>query len=205
MHVLKSKHNLVSLVFASLIVSLFVVGFQSNADAKSKLPATPPAGSSFSQRVEFRKKEYQVKLNQDQQQQLQSECAQAQSVLSGMNSTAEATLAKYNQTYTKVDGIVLVNIGQLKISGQPTFDFASQEKVLAQKAGDFSSLSRNYLQALNDSITINCAKDPNGFQALVDTVRGYYQGIIDQSNDIANYTNNTVRTTLEGYVGKVGN
>lgn len=198
--VMKVIKPFINTLMPLLVIASLVVGSTPAAVAISLSPADPPSGSTFDQRLVQRKAEQNEQLDQKTTQHLQQQCQGAQTILRILQNKSVPMLSNRNATYLKIDAILWVNIGQLKLAGQTTFTLEQQHTVLAQKMAGFQNTSTNYLLNLNDILTINCAADVVGFQALLDTARAYYAQLISEEKDIYNYTVNTVKPTLEGFI-----
>jgi hypothetical protein len=196
------------LVLAGSLLSAAPLAADSNSahptvDPPAFVPATPPAGSSFDQRLALRKQEQNVQLTQDQTQQLQDQCLNSQGLIRKLLVTTTPTIHNRNNVYLKIDGTVWVDIGQLKLANKDTFQLEQERLALAQDMANFKTTGNNYIQTLNDLLAINCQADITGFKALLDTARNFYQLLQNQSSIIYNYTVNTTQPTIQNYVSQL--
>lgn len=166
-------------------------------------PSIPPPGSTFDQRLALRKDERKEQLDPNTVKQLQQQCIGAQGVIRVLISKTAPMLAHRTLLYRKIDGVLYVNIGQLKLTPLSTFTLEQNRIQYAQLVADYQTLSDAYQQTLNDILVINCSSDVVGFQALLDTARLYYAELILQTDSIYNYVVNTAQPTLESFVPKL--
>ncbi|MEO6761674.1 MAG: hypothetical protein ABI220_04875 [Candidatus Saccharimonadales bacterium] len=184
-----------------LVLATFIaVSYLTTAVALG-VPVTPPAGSTFDQRLDQRKKEQNEQLDAKTVKHLQSVCGTEQLSIRKLQPWTATVANKRTTTYQNVDGILLISIGQLKLASQKTFELEQDRAALVQKITTFQDTFANYQQVLGDILVINCQADPIGFQALLDTARVYYTQLISQSGDIATYVNNVLQPVMQNFVG----
>lgn len=193
------KRNIVrfkTAAFASLV--LLMTGNAAIVSAVGT-PAEPPAGSTFDQRLVQRKKEQNEQLNTQTQQHVTSTCTQEQTGITKLQTKVTTMNSTRTTTYQKIDGILLITIGQLKLDQLDTFTLEQDRATLAQKISAFETTAADYRQTLGDLLTINCQADPVGYQALLDTARYYLTHLAAQSTDISSYIANTVQPVLQNF------
>lgn len=162
-------------------------------------PAPAPAGSTLEQRIAQRKAEQGTALSEKDTQRLTGTCTAAQSKLRLQQSDEVTLLENRAAVYGSIDAQLWITIGQLKLASQDTFQLEKQRQTLADKTADFQARTTDYLQALDDSLLINCKADPGGFKALLDTARLYQDQLRAQSADSRNYIINTVKNSLASH------
>ncbi len=163
-------------------------------------PALSPPGSTLEQRIAQRKTEQGTALNKVEVQRIMSACVSAQTKLRGLQSGEDKNLATHEQIYSTIDAKLWITIGQLKLAAKDTAPLEKQRLLLVDKTANFRSLASSYKQALSDSLSIDCKIDPNGFKALLDTTRAYYDQLRAQSADSHSFITKTVKDSLGGYV-----
>ncbi len=181
------------------LASLLIIGGVGTVLADSP-PAAAPAGSTIQQRIDQRKAERATVLSDTDKQRLVSTCVTAQGKVRSIENDAVPTLDNRTKVYGQIDAKLWVNIGQLKLANQDTFQLEKQRLGLADKTANFQTLATNYKQTLDDLVLINCQADPVGFKALLDTARLYYAQLHIQSVDSHDYVVNTVKASLAGFV-----
>jgi hypothetical protein len=166
-------------------------------------PAPPPGGSTLDQRVAQRKAERGTALSDTDSKRLVGNCLSGQGKLRSIQNNEVSMLEKHTKVYGSVDAKLWIAIGQLKLANQDTFQLQKQHDAFVDKTTGFQTIAGNYKQALDDSLLINCQADPNGFKALVDTVRIYHDQLRAQSADSHDYVVNTVKPSLTTFIANL--
>jgi len=197
--------NLLSLRASVLLLALTLLFAAAHVATALALgtPADPPGGSTFDQRLAQRKAEQQEQLDDKTAKHVQSVCATEQSAVRQMQPKATSVANNRTATYQKIDGILLISIGQLKLTSQDTFKLEQNRAALVQKITAFQDTFANYQQTLGDILVINCQADPTGFQALLDTARAYYTQLSTESGDIASYVKNTIQPAMQDFANRL--
>lgn len=188
-------------------LSISIIGFMfvfigSNVSA-AIAPSTPPAGSTFDQRLALRKQEQKIVLDAKVQERLVQKCRGAQPVITKTVQNIDPIINNRNSTYLKIDAKFWVMIGQLKLANKDTFKFEQQHSEYAKKIAAFQTTGTNFKQALDDLVVINCQADIVGFKALLETARSYYTQLYNQTADNNNYVINTMKPTVDDFVSQL--
>lgn len=185
MHMIKNKLK-ISLalgVFIAIIYSLIITQITNAVTVQS-----PPSGSTIEQRIAQRKKEQGIILEKQAETRLIQQCRSAQTnILNNVLRNSEEPIQKRIDLYQKIDGKLLITIGQLKQLGKDTYAFEQKRTELLAKMAEFKATGINYKQSLDDVTAINCQSDPVGFKALLETSRYYNNQLYAQSGGINNY------------------
>lgn len=189
------KRTKLSLVLVAAIATLTLLGHVS-ADST---PAPAAAGSTLQQRVDQRKAERAITLNDADSKRLVSTCVNAQGKIRLIQSDAATMLETHSKVYQTVDARLWNVIGSLKFAKQDTFQLQKERQALSDKTDSFQTLGNNYKQTLDDLVVINCQGDPVGFKALLETARIYYAQLKTQTDDSRDYIINTLKPTLTGH------
>ena len=182
-----------------MFLALLAVSTSQSVLAAS-VPANPPAGSSYTDRLAQRKAERDIKLDAKDAKRLGEQCTGAQGKIRTVYQGVTKTLEERKKAYHQVDAKLWVTIGRLKLADRDTFELEKQRSNLADKINDFQTTSSNYTQTLDDIQLINCKADVVGFKALLETARIYRQQVLDKSSAIHDYIVNDIKTTLAGHV-----
>lgn len=166
-------------------------------------PSAPPAGGTFAQRLALRKQEQKVQLDERAQDRVTSRCVEAQNIVRQLQQEAGPLLDNREQAYHRIDGILWITIGELKLAEQDTFNLEQERAQLAAKAKTFQTTAEYYIQSLDDITVINCQADPIGFQALLQTARAYHQRIRAQSADIRTYVLDTIKPGIAKHTSEL--
>ncbi|MCA9330714.1 hypothetical protein KC957_01590 [Candidatus Saccharibacteria bacterium] len=180
------------LVIASLIA---VLGIAPSVYAAST-PATPPAGSTAESRLKQRKAEREIKLDEKDTKRLTQTCVAAQSKIRTIYQSATTALTERNKAFYRADAKLWVIIGRLKLADRDTYALEKQRTNFAQQIADFQTTSNNFTQVLDDMQVLNCAADPVGFKALLETAKIYRSQVVSKSNAIRDYAVNDIKKTL---------
>ncbi len=159
-------------------------------------PASPAPGSTVVQRLEQRKKERAITLDEATQKRLGNQCLSTQSKIRISQQTLTQLFADRAKTNRQVDGKLWVSIGQLKLAEKDTFDLEQKRAKLAEKSATVENTASNFQQTLDDIVVLNCKADVVGFKALLDTSRLYLSQVRDQSADTRNYILNDIKPAL---------
>lgn len=193
---LKTNFLAAALVFGTTCGTVAIAQAQS-------IPADPPAGSSFDQRLDQRKKEQQVQLSKQDQQRLTQQCVAAQTKIRQLQPKTTAVVNMRTNVYRNISGRQWVAVGELKLANEDTFNFEKQLTEYTNKVSAFRSTATTYQQTLDDLTLINCQADVVGFEALLQTARYYYAQLQSQSQDIRNYVINTIKPTLTDFASRL--
>jgi hypothetical protein len=183
-----------------VLCTVFVFASYPGQIRAQQQPADPPAGGTLAQRVEQRKKERAIKLDDKDQKRLASQCVKTQSKLRAIQQRAAQVTDNRSKTYQHIDAELWIVTGQLKLAEKDTFKLEKKRSQLAERTAAFQSIGSKYRQALDDSVVINCQADAVGFKALLDTTRIYYKQWSNQAATIRTFIINDIKNTLTDHV-----
>ncbi len=163
-----NKRNSVQLVLALVLL----VSLGSGVFVEAQV-ASPPAGSTFEQRLAQRKSEQKISLEEKDATRLSKRCSNAKTTINGLQQKLSETVSNRRKTYETIDAKLWVGIGQHKLAGQDTFALEKQQAIYRQQIDKFNVLSAEYLQTIDDIVVLNCQTDVIGFKALLETSRSY--------------------------------
>jgi len=192
------KHTTRILIGLTLLTLLLTM-VPRNVSAVS-VPATPPAGGTFADRLAQRKAEREITLDEKDQKRLGERCTTTQGKIRTLYQGVTKIIEDRKKSYQQVDAKLWVTIGRLKLANRDTFELEKQRTNLADKLNDFQVTATNYTQTLDDIQVVNCKADVIGFKALLDTARLYRQQVIDKTAAIRDYVVNDVKATLAAHV-----
>lgn len=123
------------------------------------------------ERITKHKAEIKTKLTTVQQKRVQSRCKNAQTQLKVVTDKAIKTQANRDKIHTDLI-TKLTNLEvKLAASGVDTAEFKAQIADLQTKIDTFKSDSATYIQAAQDTASLDCQADPVGFKASLDASR----------------------------------
>ncbi len=173
-----------------LLAPLFLTGVV-NAQA------APPAGSTFEQRLDQRKKERNIKLDEKTQKRLIEKCTAAQSTIRTVQQKLPQIFIDKAKMHQQIDGKLWVTIGQLKLAQKDTFDLENKRIAFAAKAVDNEATSKYFQQTVDDLVVVNCKADTVGFKALLDTARIYLTQERGQTAGLRSYVVDQIKPALD--------
>ena len=180
-------------LLAASVISLVLL--TTNASAISQPKDTKP-GSNLEQRIQQRKKERGIKLDQVERERLIGVCSVSQTNIRNLRDGYVPVADKRSKAYNQVDAKLWVIIGGLKYIEFDTFSLEQQRSQLVDKINNYEKTYKQFHEALDDAVNMNCKADVAGFKALIETARIYNVQIRDQLNDITNFTNDQIRKNL---------
>lgn len=186
------KYRIIAAASITLAASLGVIG----TTAAQTAPTAPPPGSGIAQRLEQRKKERNVQLDDRTKKRLIDQCGAAQNSIRASQQRLTQLFTDRSKTYGQIDGKLWVAIGQLKLAQKDTFDLEKKRSVLSEKTATVTATSANFQQTLDDIVVMNCKADVVGFKALLDTARLYLVQLREQSAGINTYVVDDVKSVL---------
>lgn len=189
--------------FVGLVLVIGLTMLLSSMVKAQSAPANAPAGSTLEQRVAQRKQERQTNLDEKAAKRVQDRCVRTQNKIRSTSKTYTDSSDNRNNVYRKIDAKLWITIGSLKLSNQDTFKLEQQRLELAKKVEAFDNSSAQMRQALDDASAINCASDPNGFMALIETTRQYNAQIRESFKDIKNYVVDQIKPTLTDHANNL--
>jgi len=181
---------------AGLALTVFMVAGITTVATAQVGPAASPPGSTFDQRLAQRKNERKIVLEEKDVKRLVSQCSRAQTELRKVQTEVRQLSSRRTETYRTVDGKLWMAVGLLKLGGVDTFKLERQRAAYIQNVEGFQTIIKEYQQAIDDTVVINCGADPIGFKALLDTSRIYQTQLINQSATIRNLLVNEIKPTL---------
>lgn len=186
------------IVVVGLVLAVIGTGNIATADTKS-----PPAGSTFEQRLAQRKKEQNIKLEKRDQARIEQRCVSAQTAITSLQQQLSEPINTRHKQYKNIDAKVWIAVGQLKLAGQDTFTLEKHQISYNKQRVQFEKLTAEYVQTLDDAVVINCKADPVGFVSLIETARSYLDQIRTQSEAIRTTTVNNVKPELNNMGAKL--
>lgn len=175
------------------LAGLLTLGLKAEAASP---PADAKPGSTLQQRIAQRKQERQIKLDKNDTVRLQAQCTAAQGRIRTMGDSYTTATENRDKVYRGIDAKIWIIIGSLKLINKDTYRLEQQRVELAKKIKAFDNQSAQFRQALGDITAMNCAADPTGFTALLETARLYNVQIRNTFKSIQSYIVDQVKPTI---------
>jgi chromosome segregation ATPase len=167
------------------------------AHGDGETQTTSQAATTLEARLEKKKTELQVRLDSVQQERIKTRCTAAQAkikVVSGVASTRSDIRDKaYATLLTKLETLT----AKLKAKQIDTSVLETQLTELEGKIDAFKDHLSAYTQALQDLQDMDCAADPDAFQAALQGARTERDTAVDEALEIREYVNNTIKETIK--------
>jgi len=187
------KTTVIGFVLAMFLASLglFTVSVGAQADT--------PSGSTIEQRVNQRKQERKIALDENNKKRLESVCVNTQTKIRILRDEYVKVSDKRSEVYRKIDARLWVLIGSLKYINKDTFKLEQQRSEFLKQVKAYENSVSQFRQTLEDAAAINCKADPEGFKALIDTARLYNTQIRTQANGIRQYVTDQIKPTVTAH------
>lgn len=177
------------------ILAMFVAAIGLSTLSASAQSDTP-AGSSIQQRVNQRKQERKIALDENNKKRLESVCVNSQTKIRILRDEYVKVSDKRSEVYRKVDARLWVVIGSLKYVNKDTFKLEQQRSELLKQVKAYENSVSQFRQTLEDAAAINCKADAEGFKALIETAKLYNTQIRTQANGIRQYVTDQIKPTI---------
>lgn len=177
------------------ILAMFVAAIGLSTLSASAQSDTP-AGSSIQQRVNQRKQERKIALDENNKKRLESVCVNSQTKIRILRDEYVKVSDKRSEVYRKVDARLWVVIGSLKYVNKDTFKLEQQRSELLKQVKAYENSVSQFRQTLEDAVAINCKADAEGFKALIETAKLYNTQIRTQANGIRQYVTDQIKPTI---------
>lgn len=204
------------LVSAALLTPLFVVGTVAAIDAGTTTNTTTTPSSNetktlsteekqaLTQRVTQRKDAMKTKLAAAEQQKIQSKCKSAQGVIAPLANGLETAHSKREQAYGGVIARLAMLLNKLKAQNVDTTKLQSEIDALKAQYAQYQADMTTYKQAVTDLKSMDCASDPAGFKASLDSARAALAKVQTDAAGIKLYVKDTVKPTLQTLRNQLG-
>lgn len=168
----------------------------SNTSSNTRSEKKKETAAEFKKRLDDQKTKYKVKLAAAQKLALKGKCKPAQAVVGKLqtkfgNSVTKRTQA-YEQLQKNLDGL----IEKLKAKDVDTATLESQITALKAKIATYSTDLTAYKDSLADLKEVDCAADPDAFQAALESARAAHQKLVADVVAIKTYVKDTIKPTL---------
>jgi hypothetical protein len=170
-HKILSQKYLLSLivVIAGAVIAGGVV--LAASDNPLIIPTDPEQATTLPQRLAQRKAAFKVQLNATQQQVIKSKCSLGQTGLQDIKTKDSAAATTRLQVYSDL-AIQLANIiDHLKRQSIDTTKLAAAQKQFNDTINTYLSDAVAYKTAMDDTVVMDCAADPAGFEASLMAAR----------------------------------
>jgi hypothetical protein len=157
------KTDLLKIVFVLAIIATF----SGSAFAQSANSDT----SSMDERIAKSKNTLKLQLNAAQSQKISQNCVAAQGLIKNILSTYKITSTKRQETYSALSTQLTTDIRMLQTQGENISSLKTAQEQFDAAITKYTTDSASYKTALDDTVAMDCSKDPVGFKALLTSAR----------------------------------
>lgn len=187
----------ISLYIMTTLSLVAVAAFVVPRAAADNRPVTPESGSSIDERIELRKSDRSVSLDEAEERRLERRCTQSQSTVRQLQNSKAQMLNNRADVYNRISGKTWLGIGGIRLADGDVFALKRHALNLDDKVEDFNSNASLFNQTIRDILQMNCEADVEGFKALVETAQEYDRLLLSLANDIRSLVNNDIRNEFE--------
>lgn len=148
------------------------------------------------ERLAERKTQAKLKLTTAQKTRLQSKCKAAQGLLAPLKTKAHSHEKGRSEVYTKVVSKLTDLSAKLKAKGANTAELDAAITTLQGKVTTFNTDITAYKQAVSDLADMDCATDPDAFQASLQSARTTLEKVNKNAADIRTHIKDVVKPAL---------
>jgi hypothetical protein len=157
------------------------------ADYKAKLQ----------ERLAKRKEEAKTKLTKAQEKRLTARCKAAQGLIQSISANAKQANTSRSEVYSKVVARMTKLSASLKSQGVDTTKLDADITELTTLVTTFETSMVDLRQSAVDLSGMDCATDPSGFKASLESLRKSRETVAKNSADIRAYIKDTLKPELE--------
>ena len=200
------KSRITLAISAGLLTPLFAITPVLAVDTPAATPTNTTTTAETTQttdqkqqqadRIQKHKDELKIKLTTTQQKRLQTRCKGAQGIVSSHGAKIKGTETSRDEVYTNLVNHFNTLQGKLDQKGGDTVELKAEITELQAKINTFKTDLATYKQTATDLSTMDCATDPAGFKASLETARTQLKKVHDDGAAIKDYVTNTVKPTL---------
>lgn len=161
----------------------------------TKTPAE--LSNEMKERVLKRKTELKTKLTNAEKLKIQSKCKASQGVVSSVSGRVKGIETSRTQVYSNVSTHLTKLSEKVKNNNVDTTALDAAIVVLNQKITLFNTDLAAYKLAVADLAQLECATDPDGFKASLETARAAQAKVSQDALDIKAYIKDTIKPLLE--------
>jgi len=177
---------------------------QESATKPAQTTTTSDSKTDLKTRVEKRKTELKTKLTTAQKTRLQSKCKPSQAVLGTVKSRSLTAETKHGEVYGNSATKLTELSTKLKNKGADTTELDAAIVTLQGKITTFNTDLATYKEAINDLLEMDCAADPDGFKASLESARTAREAVRKDAADVRTYLKDTIKPLLATIRSQLG-
>ncbi|MBI1857216.1 hypothetical protein HY003_00230 [Candidatus Saccharibacteria bacterium] len=184
--------------FMMSILTLVPVVSQAHALTNMDTASDQTAESKtvLADRIKERKAELKIKLTTLEQSRLKSKCKNGQVSVNNLSGRIQGLQTSRNNIYDNLTNQLTKLVTKLKDHNVDTTTLDPQITTLKGMITTFKTDMAAYKETVADLGTMDCAADPTGFKASLETARVSRAKLAKDAADIKTYINGTIKPTL---------
>ena len=191
-------------IFLSAVVMLPLL-FCATAVAQENRNETSENGiSELEHRLQERKEATKTRIDAAERLVIQARCKASQAHLRRLNSRIVGIRVSRKAVYDNVTKR-LADLGtKLRAKGIDTAEYDKQVGELQIKIDSFYAALEQYEEAVNDLAAMDCAADPEGYRATLESAKILRTDVIQTAQAVHSYLHDTIKPTLQNIRQQVG-
>jgi chromosome segregation ATPase len=179
----------------------------SNTNATTSTGSTSPSNSgsdtatedkkAITDRIAERKAALKTKLSTAEKTRITTKCKASQGNLSSVKGKLQGIETSRGEVYKNIQTRLTDLSTKLKNKGVDTTALDADIATLKTKIDTFNTDLTAYKQAVSDLATMDCATDPDGFKASLETARTALKKVGEDAKAVRSYLNDTVKPLLK--------
>lgn len=158
---------------------------------------TQTTSETLQTRLEKKKAELQVRLDEAQKERIKTRCSAAQDKVGTVSQIASSRSTAREQAYSRLVEKLEALVAKLKAKQIDTTTLEAQINELKAKITTFNTHMTAYKQALQDVKDVDCSADQEAFQAALLAARTARQVVVDDALAIRVYVNDPIKKTIQ--------
>ena len=155
--------------------------------------------ADMKKRLEENKAALKTKLDTASIKRITTKCKNAQGIVKGAETSANAISTNRGKAYTKISESVQKLIDKLKADGKDTAELETALAAAKIKAEALSTKMKTYEQTLADLHELDCVADPTAFQAALESARTQRDGVKVAAVDLRTYVSTTLKEAVRKF------
>ncbi len=150
------------------------------------------------ERITAAKEKAASRVSVAQERRLAGLCKASQTIIEKVQSNTGTFLENRQAKYTAISDKFNLLARKLAAAGADTTELNTAITEMEVKSSTNSTALNDYATSLNDLTEIDCASDPSGFKAILETARLQRQEVLSQTMSVRTYINETIKPILQG-------
>lgn len=157
---------------------------------------TPTDPKSLAERIQKRKTELKISLTNTEKVRIKAKCKASQGLLSSVGGRVKGIETSRTQVHQNIIKHLTELSEKLKNKGVDTTELDANITKLQELINTFNIDLDAYKHAVSDLVAIDCATDPDGFKASLETARTALKKTQDDSKAIRAYVKDVIKPLL---------